>query len=44
MNSKRHVFVEIDPLHYQNITLKLKEISSLDYDEYDPLDRGYYVV
>jgi hypothetical protein len=44
LNSQRHASVELDTFHYRNVTLILQEMSSLDYDEYDPSDRGYYAV
>ena len=44
LNSRRHAFVELNTLHYRNITLILQEMSALNYDEYDPSDRGYYAV
>ncbi|CAF1049268.1 unnamed protein product [Rotaria sp. Silwood1] len=44
MNSKRHAFAEIVIHHYQNITLILQDMSVLHYDEYSPMDKGYYAV
>ncbi|UJR27159.1 hypothetical protein I4U23_008457 [Adineta vaga] len=43
--SKRYASIEIkDTYHVENITLVLKELSSIDYEEYDPMDRGYYAI
>ena len=44
MKSKRLAFAEIDTVHYHNLTLVLQDLSILDYNEYESLDRGYYAV
>lgn len=40
----RHAFVQINTSHYRNITIVLREMNSMHYDEYDSQDRGYYAV
>jgi hypothetical protein len=42
--TKRYAFVDIDTLDYRNLTLILKDMNALHYDEYDLSDKGYYAL
>ncbi|CAF1395914.1 unnamed protein product [Rotaria magnacalcarata] len=44
IKTKHHAFAEIDTLNYQNITLVLRDMSALHYDEYDLSDEGYVTI
>ncbi|CAF1218409.1 unnamed protein product [Adineta ricciae] len=42
--SKRYAFMEINTRRDRSVTVILKEKVSIDYEEYDPSDQGYYAV